>query len=364
MKLNKSNNFLKSEKLKKNLIINKKNSIRDAIIKLNKSGAQIIFILDDNKRYIGTITDGDIRRGFIKGKNMNSKVEEIAQKNSLTTFENINREESLRIMRENKISHLPVVNKNKILLGVHFQEKLLSIEEYEKSENVFIFAGGFGKRLRPHTFATPKPMLLLKNKPILEHIINRFKLQGYKNFIIATHYLGNKITNYFNKGKKLGVKIRYIKEKSPLGTAGSLASIGKLTSNPIIVTNGDVLADFDIEEMVSFHKKNKAFATMAVKNYEVKNPFGVIETKGINILDFKEKPIKQEYINAGIYIFDKKINKIISNRKKMDMQELFLQLKKKKLKIIVYPIHENWIDIGRFKEYNKTKKKKNLFNKK
>tara|TARA_Y100000590_G_C15740581_1_gene1020143 strand:+ start:797 stop:1891 length:1095 start_codon:yes stop_codon:yes gene_type:complete len=364
MKHEKNKNFLKSQKLKNNLVINKKNSIKDAIIKLNKSGARIIFILDDKKKYFGTITDGDIRRGFLKGKNMNSKVEEIAQKNSLTTFESTNREDSLKIMRENKISHLPVVNRNKVLIGVHFQERLFSIEEHKKKESVLIFAGGYGKRLRPHTLLTPKPMLLLRNKPILEHIINRFKTQGYKNFYIATHYLENKIIKYFNKGKKLGVKITYIKEKNPLGTAGSLGSISKLISSPIIVANGDILADFDIEEMVNFHRKNKAFATMAVKNYEIKNPFGVIETNGINILDFKEKPVKQEYINAGIYIFDKKIKNVIGKNKKIDMPELFVLMKKKKLKIIIYPIHENWIDIGRFKDFNISKKKKNLFNKK
>ena len=165
-------------------------------------------------------------------------------------------------------------------------------------------AGGKGTRLRPLTYKIPKPMLQFKKKPIIEHVINNLKKYELRNIYISVLYLKDKIKNYFKTGKNFNVKINYIDEKKPLGTAGSISLMPKSTKDPLIVTNSDVISNINISNVIEFHKKNKSFATMAVRIYESNNPYGVVETKGKNIIAFKEKPIEKSYINAGLYLFN------------------------------------------------------------
>jgi len=219
-------------------------------------------------------------------------------------------------------------------------------------------AGGKGLRMLPHTQHSPKPMMLVKKKPILEHIILRAKQEGFKKIWISVHYLGSIIKDYFNDGKKWGVEIKYISEKKPYGTAGSLAHIKPKPKLPIVVINGDLLTSVNYQSIINYHIKHKALATMAVKILHTQNQFGVIKTKGINVVNFIEKPINKEKINAGIYVISPKAINMI-DKKNFEMNELFLKLKKQRKKIIIFPLHESWKDIGRPQDLSFVNKKKN-----
>ncbi len=343
------------EFLIKKICVNSNCSIKDTIISMNKSALQVAVIINERKKYLGIITDGDIRRGIIKKIPITNNIKKILKKNSLTVKPNVSRESARRLMEDRKIFHLPIVNNKGFFQGIHLNDGVItSLKKYQNT--VLIMAGGLGKRLRPLTLKTPKPMLNYKNKPIIEHIIKNFNKEGFTNFYISTGYLGHKIRNYFKDGSEAGLNIKYINEKKPLGTAGSLAFIKK-NSKPLIICNGDLLHKINIEGMLEFHVKNNAFATMAVRDHHVDNPFGVVNTNGSVIKGFKEKPVKRFYVNAGIYIFNSNVIKYVKKNKRMDMPELFNDLIKKGKKTIIFPTYENWIDIGSYSEYKKINKK-------
>jgi len=218
-------------------------------------------------------------------------------------------------------------------------------------------AGGKGTRLLPKTEKTPKPMLRLGGKPILEHIIERAKSEGFSRFILAIHHLGEVIEEYFGDGKSLGVKISYVKEKTPLGTAGALSLIEPKPSEPIIVTNGDVLTDFRYGDLLDFHVQNNANATMAVQVNETKIPYGVVQTKGVLITGFEEKPTQAFLINAGVYVIEPACLVFLKKGRETNMPDLFETLIGHNLSTLAYLIHESWIDIGGHEEFTTAAKK-------
>ena len=330
----------------------KKNSkIKDAILSLNKSGNQIVLIIDNQKKLIGTITDGDIRRGILKGYRLSDSILKIMNHSPKVIKNKIPSTESIKFMNKKNINHLPVVNNLFQLKGIYFVNKSTKIN---KKKNIFfILAGGRGTRLKPFTNNCPKPLLKVRGKPMLKHIIDKAKKQGFSNFHISINYLGKMIKDFFNSGKSLGVKINYINEKKKLGTAGSLSLIKKKISGPIIVTNGDVITDINYADMLKFHEKKKSDFTLAVFPYQNKNPYGIVETLNYDVIRVKEKPITQNNINAGVYILDQKVLKLIKKNQKLDMTSLIKKIKNENYKILAYALHENWNDIGRIDDFKK-----------
>ena len=205
----------------------------------------------------------------------------------------------------------------------------------------------------------PKALVKIHNKPMVEHIILRAKKSGFYNFILSINHLGDQIKNYFKKQKNFEAKISYIEEKKPLGTAGSLYLLKNLKDQHVLVTNCDVISDIDYFDVIKYHKFHSADVTMVVKRYETKNPFGVIETKGNNFVSYYEKPVKYENINAGIYVFNVKTFKFLKKEKYKDMNEFFEDLVKLGKKVIVYPVHEMWTDLGTKDNLNNIKKDNN-----
>jgi dTDP-glucose pyrophosphorylase len=325
------------------MFLRKDDSVRKAIGVLNKSKCQIILVIDKNKKLIGTVTDGDIRRSIAKGNTLDCDLKKLMNKAPIKVKENENFSNIQKIMKNNSILQIPEVNKNGKVIKLHFWNSKLKSKN--KKNVFFILAGGKGKRLWPLTKNTPKPMLKVKNKPMLENLINDAKNFGFNNFIISVNYKREKIIHYFKNGKNLNVIIRYISEKKPLGTAGSLSMLKKNMKLPIIITNGDIHTKVNFSELLDFHNKNKAFATVVVKQVEKMNSFGVVKTKGIIFKDFIEKPIEKININTGIYVLNPNIIKIIPKRK-IDMPEVLIKLRDKKKKIIIFPVHEEWSDLG------------------
>lgn len=338
----------------KNLCVLPKESIKDAISTINKSALQLAIITNAKNKYLGLITDGDVRRGLIKNISINAKVTKILNKKSFFVSQAASRQKVEQIMFRKKINHLPILNKKKVLIGLHLKEGIITSQHLKNP--VIIMAGGYGKRLRPFTLKTPKPMIQIKGKPMLEHIILKFKKESFKNFYLSVFYLKNKIKKYFKDGKFLNVNIKYIEENKPLGTAGSLKFFKKKFNLPLIVCNGDVLSNISLQNLLKFHKKNNSFATMAVIKYSHQTPYGVVNAKGFNFSSIKEKPIKEYYVSAGVYCLNPKAIDFIPSNKKVDIPDLFKIIKKNRKKTIIFPVHENWNDVGRLEDLNHQKK--------
>ena len=326
-------------------------SIKDVVKILDQVALRIVLITDESNLLIGTVSDGDIRRGLLKGLSLDSPIESIVKRDPVVVSPELSRKKVLQIMTSNKIQQVPVVNERNEVIGLHLWDELNAPTTHE---NLFvIMAGGKGTRLHPQTINSPKPLLLLAGKPILEHIIDRAKSNGFNNFVIAIHYLGHMIQDYFGDGEKFGVKIRYLNESTPLGTAGALSLLDPKPNSTFIVTNGDVVTDINYVEILNFHKQNKAIATMAVKRYEWQNPFGVVQTQGLEITDFEEKPITRSYVNAGIYVLEPSSLSFLKKSETCDMPRLLKRLKEESNSLIAYPIHEPWLDIGRPEDLSK-----------
>ena len=332
-------------------------SIKSCFMNLEKSTKQIIFVIDKNKKLLGSLTDGDLRRAILNNYTIKDKIKDIYNKKPIRCKSSTSEIEAENIMLSNKINHLPIIDNKKKIIGFHsfasgIENKINTLIDF------VIMAGGKGKRLKPFTNRCPKPMLKVYGKPILEIIINNAKKQGFKNFTISINYLGNIITNYFKNGKKFGVKIKYIKESKPLGTIGALGGYNKkLKSKNIILSNGDVITDINFNSLIKFHEANKSDATMAVYPYKLENPYGEVVTKDSKIIEISEKPVSVYYINAGIYIFKKSMLRYLKKNQKMDSVSFFKLLKKKNKKILAFAVHESWADIGLKQDYLNYKKK-------
>jgi dTDP-glucose pyrophosphorylase len=329
--------------------------IKDAIQVLSEASLRIVLIVDENLTLIGTITDGDIRRGLLKGLAIDSVISDVINQKPIVVPQGFPRAEVLRIMGANKLFQIPVVGEDRRLVDLHLWDELSS--PTSRDNTILIMAGGKGTRLLPKTEKTPKPMLRLGGKPILEHIIERAKSEGFSRFILAIHHLGEVIEEYFGDGKSLGVKISYVKEKTPLGTAGALSLIEPKPSEPIIVTNGDVLTDFRYGDLLDFHVQNNANATMAVQVNETKIPYGVVQTKGVLITGFEEKPTQAFLINAGVYVIEPACLVFLKKGRETNMPDLFETLIGHNLSTLAYLIHESWIDIGGHEEFTTAAKK-------
>jgi NDP-sugar pyrophosphorylase family protein len=286
---------------------------------------------------------------------MNSSIDSIIRREPLVVPPTLDRDSVLQIMQTNKVHQLPIVDENGYVVGLHLLDEIMFPSQ--RPNLMVIMAGGQGARLRPHTDNCPKPLLPVGGKPMLEHIIERAKAEGFQHFVLAIHYLGHMIEDYFGDGSRLQVSIDYLREEKPLGTAGSLGLMNPKPENPFLVTNGDVLTDIHYGELLDFHCRHAALATMAVRPHEWQHPFGVVRTEGVDIVGFEEKPVSRSHINAGIYVLEPKALDTMETGEHCDMPTLFGRLKEQKERTIVYPMHEPWLDVGRVDDYHATVKK-------
>lgn len=328
----------------KKAIIYIDSTIQDVIKNISDSGIRICLVKDKNDCFIGTIADGDIRRALLEGLILKDKIKKIINYNSLIATPKMPRDELINLMIKNKIYQIPIVDSSNKIIGLSLWDDFNKPLEYENK--MILMVGGRGTRLQPHTENCPKPMVKVGGSPILEHIILKAKKNGFSNFYLAINHLGHVIEDYFGDGKKFNVNIQYIREKNTLGTAGAISLINSKPNEPFVVTNGDVLTDIDYSKILDYHIKHNACATMAVRIHELQHPFGIIETNGLDIISVNEKPIITNYINAGIYVLSPDAINELDINTHCDMTSLFEKLKNKNKSIIVYPMHEPWLDIG------------------
>ena len=325
----------------RSLIISGEMTMMGALKKLNKSPVKTIFITGKKNLFLGTLTDGDIRRNLIKGSKIKTKLKFIVKQKYLSFGPGVSNVKAFKIMRKRAIKIAPILDKQKKLINFLILDK-----NYNNIKNkMIIMAGGKGKRLLPLTKKVPKPMLRLNNKPILEHIIMNAKREGFSRIILSINHLGNVIKKYLKQKKSFGISITYINEKKPLGTCGSL-SLLKKPKEPIVVCNGDIISEIRFSDLLNYHYENRADVTMVVKPHEIQNPFGVVKVNNNNIVEIEEKPFIKSNVNVGAYVLSNKILKYLKKNQRIDMTDFISTLIKKNKKIVAYPIYESWKDIG------------------
>lgn len=334
-----------SEPLWQRAVLPINSNIEQAVHILNEVALRIVLIEDVTGLLVGTLSDGDIRRGLLKGLNLASPIESIIHYNPLVVSPELNKEIVVQLMTTNKIQQIPIVNEQMHVVGLHLWDEIGV--PTARSNMMVIMAGGKGTRLHPQTENCPKPLLPIAGKPILEHIIDRAKIEGFSHFVLAIYHLGHMIEDYFGNGERFGVEIEYLREQSPLGTAGALSLFSRLPDSAFVVTNGDVITDIRYGELLDFHQLHKASATMAVRVHEWQNPFGVVQTQGIEIIGYEEKPISMSHVNAGVYVIEPSVLSLLTKSVACDMPSLFELLQIQNKRAIAYAIHEPWLDVGR-----------------
>ena len=312
---------------------------------MDQVAIRIVLVINERGELEGTISDGDIRRGLLKGLDLKSSIEKVIHRNPLVVPPEMGREMVMQLMLVNKIQQIPVVNEHRYIVGLHLWDEITTVTE--RSNMMVIMAGGMGTRLRPQTENCPKPLLPVAGKPILEHIIERAKLEGFSHFVLTIHYLGHMIEEHFGNGESLGVRIDYVREQSPLGTAGALGLINPLPEAAFVVTNGDIITGIHYGELLDFHTRYDAAATMAVRVHEWQHPFGVVQTQGVEIVGFEEKPVARSHINAGVYALNPEALSLLSADAYCNMPTLFERLQANTKRTVAYPMHEPWLDVGR-----------------
>ncbi len=337
----------------KKTAITPETSIRETIKVIDRSALQIALVVDKDDKLLGTVTDGDIRRGILKGVSLDAPVKQIYYVSPLTASIDDDTETMHRIMRDQYINQLPIVDHD----GRVVQLKILKDILTEKKHNnpVVLMAGGLGTRLRPLTESCPKPLLKIGGTPVLETILEGFIDNGFNNFYISVNYRADMIEDYFGDGTKWGVHIEYLREKKRLGTAGSIRLFPGKPSMPFIVMNGDLLTKVNFKNLLEFHVNNhklgNSLATMCVREYTIQIPYGVIKKTGNRLIQLDEKPVQRFFVNGGIYVFQPEILDLIPEDQYFDMTDLFQKMMDQNYKTMIFQIREYWMDIGHKRDF-------------
>tara|TARA_B100000965_G_scaffold405785_1_gene441265 strand:+ start:1623 stop:2678 length:1056 start_codon:yes stop_codon:yes gene_type:complete len=339
----------------KEAIVHEDDSVLDAIKSIERGVRQIALVLDDGGRLIGSVTDGDIRRAILKGVSLDQSVTLVMNRSPFSLPQSYDTQETKSAMQARRLHQVPIVDEDGRVIDLIVMADL--IKEARVKENwVVLMAGGLGKRLHPLTEQTPKPLIEVGGKPLLESILERFVNQGFERFYISINYKGEQIRDHFGTGQQWGVDIRYLEEDRPLGTAGALSLIPEPPTMPLIVMNGDLITDIDFNRALDFHAEQGAIGTMGVRAYDFKVDFGVIEIDDKGISSISEKPVHKFLVNAGIYVLQPAALNEIPTDTAIDMPGLFEKWLAENKKCAAFPIHEYWLDVGRLEDLERAQK--------
>ena len=326
-------------------------SIKRTMKVISNGSVRIALVVDKNYRFLGTISDGDIRRGLLEDISMDDSIDGIYNTNSKFANQEISKEALFDICVESQISQIPILDKDYQVVDLFILDELFVKKKYENT--VVLMVGGLGERMMPLTQNIPKPMLKVGNNPILQTIIEGFSRHGFNNFIMCLGYKSEVIKDYFKDGRGFGVKIDYVCESKPMGTAGALTLLKKNFEEPFFVMNGDILTNINFENLLDFHNSNSAKATMCIREFDIEVPYGVVSTSEENIVSIEEKPIHSFFVNSGIYLLDPDCISLIPNNEFHDMPSLFEKLIDRKERVISYRLKEYWMDVGKVSSYEK-----------
>lgn len=326
-------------------------TIRKALEIIDSGSMKIALVADESNILLGTLTDGDVRRALLNGRGLDDSIEPIYYRTPTICGANDSKEKILQLAVAHKLYQIPIVDGEGKIVGIAEVDELL--QPTQRTNKVVIMAGGLGTRLSPLTDATPKPMLHVGNKPILETIIENFSKYGYTDIILSVSYKSHVIEEYFGDGSAFGVRIEYIHESKRMGTAGALSLVRDRLREPFFVMNGDLLTNINFEHMHDYHRSHNAVATMAVREYDFQVPYGVVNVSDGRIASIEEKPIHKFFVSAGIYILSPQALAHIPDDELFDMPTLFEKLVAHGISAVSFPIREYWLDIGRIGDYEK-----------
>ena len=309
-------------------------------------GTLQIAIVERDGRIVGTLTDGDVRRALLGGAGLDAPVEQVMNRTPITAPAGISNEAALVLMRRHSIHQLPIVDADGKVTEVKLIDDLGLNPSYA-DHWVVLMAGGLGARLKPLTDETPKPLLQVGDKPILETVMGGFIKAGFGKFFLSVNYKAEMIQEYFGDGSTWGVEIEYLQEKERLGTAGALSLMPKRPTRPFFVMNGDLLTTVNFEQMLKYHSEHQAFTTICVREHSVTVPFGVVEFDDHRLTAIREKPTHKYFINAGVYLLDPGVLDFIGQNEAVDMPTLIERTVAKGKSSVVFPLREYWIDVGR-----------------
>ncbi|MDH4618264.1 nucleotidyltransferase family protein [Brevibacillus sp. AY1] len=335
----------------RDLLVSPNTPILDTLEIIDRNARQIALVTDESDRLVGTVTDGDIRRGLLKGKALKDPISMIMNPYPTVVSPYDSRENILALMKIKQIHQVPIVDEDGKIVHVEMLNDLL--RPVKKENWVVLMAGGLGTRLYPLTHNCPKPLLKVGNKPLLETILQSYIDQGFHQFFISVKYKAEMIQDYFGDGSNWGVNIHYLEEKESLGTAGALSLLPEQPTEPFFVMNGDLLTKVNFEQLLDFHKTYQAEATMCVREYDHQIPYGVVRLDKHRLVSIEEKPTQRFFVNAGIYVLSPSVLEWIPNKQYFDMPSLFELLMKEEKHSIVFPIREYWLDIGRMADFEK-----------
>lgn len=342
------------------LCVSQTHTLQQCISVLDETGKGIALVVDAGERLLATVTDGDIRRAILAGIDLNLPVQDLIKQRAAqkvdrptTVRAGTPTSEILHLMSEHTLRQIPVVDDEGRLVDLALLTDL--VKEYELPlMRAVIMAGGYGSRLLPLTEKVPKPMLPVGDRPLLEIIVDQLRGAGIRQLHVATHYKSESISEHFKNGEEFGLDIRYVEEDQPLGTAGALSLLEE-SDDPLLVMNGDILTRVDFRAMLDFHREHQAELTIGVREYEFRVPYGVIETDGVAVRGISEKPIVRQFINAGIYLLNPAVRKLIPNGQRYDIPELIQRLIDNGHSVVCFPIREYWLDIGQSDDYTQAK---------
>lgn len=335
----------------KQLTVKKTHTIRETLDVLNNYPEHLVIVLNESSQLVGTVTDGDIRRGLLKNFDLDSEVSHVMNQSPNFVYEtDLEKDLKKESFKKNNIFLIPVLDQQSRIVNIYDLRN--AGKECKKRDNLIVLmAGGFGKRLGKITEKIPKPLVEVNGKPMINHIIEGFIDQGFDDFLITLGYKGEMIKLHLGSGENLGCHIRYTFEEKPLGTAGALSLIDFKIEHPFLVMNSDLVVSVDYQKIIEFHIDHAAKATMCVREGKMTIPYGVvdIEENG-NISQLYEKPTQKFLVNSGMYILDPTCINEIPKNEYFDMTDLFNKLLEKGEVASAYALHESWIDIGRPEE--------------
>lgn len=326
-------------------------SIRSAIECIDQNGRGIALVIEGECKLAGTITDGDIRRAILAGLTLDTPISEVLPEvPPITACYGTPSADLLHIMRNNMVRHIPLLGSDGQVVDLVTLDDLIS--DSTLPIRAVIMAGGLGTRLRPLTDEVPKPMLPVGDRPVMEWMINQIRQAGISRVNVTTHYKSEKIVQHFGDGSTFGVNIDYVNESQPLGTGGALGLLAP-SNEPLLVINGDIITHVDFRALFEYHQSHKADVTMAVRQFEMQVPYGVIECEGNHVRTLKEKPSTIVLVNAGIYLLEPVIYSYIPRGQHFNITDLIQWLIDDGRNVISFPIFEYWLDIGHHAEYAK-----------
>lgn len=325
--------------------------VLEAISKINSAATGMALVVNSKNILLGTLSDGDIRRGLLAGMQMTDPVERCMCRTPTTSRVDEESEAVLSKMRIQMLRQIPIIDQGGRVVDIRLIDDYLMAPDRENW--VVIMAGGKGSRLKELTRETPKPMLLVGDRPLLETSICRFVKQGFRNIWLAVNYHAAQVEDYFGDGNKLGAKINYLREDKRLGTAGALSLLPHRPERPILVTNGDLLINVDYADMVEAHSQSDAIATMAIRDYDYQIPYGVVRIQKENIVALDEKPVHRVTVNAGVYVLSPKAISNVPKKTFFDMPELIETLIRKGGRVCSHLIQGYWLDVGRHEDLAK-----------